>query len=40
MRMAAAPTGTFTNPVLYEDFADNDIFRLNNTYYYSASNMH
>ncbi|OIW29304.1 glycoside hydrolase family 43 protein [Coniochaeta ligniaria NRRL 30616] len=30
----------FNNPVLYEDFADNDIFRVNNTYYFSASNMH
>ncbi|KAE9373683.1 glycoside hydrolase family 43 protein [Stipitochalara longipes BDJ] len=35
-----AQTGTFTNPVLYEDFADNDIFRVNDTFYYSASNMH
>jgi len=30
----------FNNPVLYEDFADNDIFRVNDTYYFSASNMH
>ncbi|PMD41274.1 glycoside hydrolase family 43 protein [Hyaloscypha variabilis F] len=33
-------SGNFTNPVLYEDFADNDISRVNDTYYYSASNMH
>jgi len=37
---ASVPSGTFTNPVLYEDFADNDIFRVNDTYYFSASNMH
>ncbi|KAK3935754.1 glycoside hydrolase family 43 protein [Diplogelasinospora grovesii] len=37
---ASAATGTFTNPVIYEDFADNDIFRVNDTYYFSASNMH
>jgi beta-xylosidase len=30
----------FNNPVLYEDFADNDVFRVNDTYYFSASNMH
>ncbi|PQE21360.1 glycosyl hydrolase family 43 protein [Rutstroemia sp. NJR-2017a BBW] len=39
-KTAVSPTGSFINPVLYEDFADNDIFRLNDTYYYSASNMH
>jgi beta-xylosidase len=33
--------GTFTNPVLYEDFADNDVFLgPDGAYYYSASNMH
>lgn len=31
---------TFTNPVLWEDLADLDIFRVDDTYYYSASNMH
>ncbi|KAL2069524.1 hypothetical protein VTL71DRAFT_14203 [Oculimacula yallundae] len=31
---------TFTNPVLWEDLADLDIFRVDNTFYYSASNMH
>lgn len=30
---------TYTNPVLWEDLADIDIFRVNDTYYYSASNM-
>ncbi|KAI1751779.1 glycoside hydrolase family 43 protein [Xylaria castorea] len=37
---AAAPFGTFTNPVIYGDFADNDIFRVDDVYYFSASNMH
>lgn len=31
---------TFTNPILWEDLADLDIFRVDDTYYYSASNMH
>lgn len=31
---------TFTNPVLWEDLADLDIFRVDDTFYYSASNMH
>lgn len=31
---------SFSNPVLWEDLADLDIFRVGNTYYYSASNMH
>lgn len=30
----------FTNPVLWEDLADNDVLRVNDTYYYSASTMH
>lgn len=34
------PSSTFSNPVLWEDFADLDIFRVGDTYYYSASNMH
>ncbi|KAF4630914.1 hypothetical protein G7Y89_g7229 [Cudoniella acicularis] len=34
-------SGTFTNPVLYEDFADNDVFLgPDNKFYFSASNMH
>ncbi|KAF8459189.1 glycosyl hydrolase [Kalaharituber pfeilii] len=36
-----ASYGTFTNPVVYEDFADNDVFLgPDNAYYFSASNMH
>lgn len=32
---------TFTNPVVYEDFADNDVFLgPDNKFYFSASNMH
>ncbi|KAJ3030597.1 hypothetical protein HDV00_008842 [Rhizophlyctis rosea] len=31
---------SFTNPVLWEDLADLDIFRVNDVYYYSASTMH
>ncbi|MGW5746754.1 family 43 glycosylhydrolase [Amycolatopsis sp. NPDC003861] len=31
---------TFTNPVLWQDFADVDIIRVGNAYYYSASTMH
>lgn len=33
--------GSFTNPVVYEDFADNDVFLgPDGAYYFSASNMH
>lgn len=32
-------TATYTNPVLWNDLADLDIFRVNDTYYYSASTM-
>ena len=35
----SAPS-SFQNPVLWEDLADIDIFRVGDTYYYSASNMH
>ena len=31
---------TFNNPVLWEDLADLDIFRVDDTYYYSSSTMH
>ncbi|KIY70180.1 glycoside hydrolase family 43 protein [Cylindrobasidium torrendii FP15055 ss-10] len=31
---------TFTNPVLWNDLADLDVFRVEDTYYYSASTMH
>ncbi|GAA3454920.1 family 43 glycosylhydrolase [Dactylosporangium matsuzakiense] len=34
------PTGQFTNPVIWQDFADGDIIRVGDTYYYSASTMH
>ncbi|KAJ3346225.1 hypothetical protein HDU83_003292 [Entophlyctis luteolus] len=37
---AVAAAQTFTNPVFYEDLADLDILRVNDTYYYSASTMH
>ncbi|MEU8199363.1 RICIN domain-containing protein, partial [Microbispora amethystogenes] len=36
----SAPSGQFTNPVLWEDLADIDIIRVGDTYYYSASTMH
>jgi beta-xylosidase len=31
---------TFQNPVMWQDFADGDIIRVGDTYYYSASTMH
>jgi beta-xylosidase len=34
------PASTFTNPVIWQDFADIDIIRVGDTYYYSASTMH
>lgn len=34
------PSATFTNPVLWEDLADADVFRVGNAYYYTASTMH
>ena len=30
---------TYKNPVLWEDLADIDVFRVGNEYYYSASTM-
>jgi len=33
-------TGQFTNPVVWQDFADGDIIRVGDAYYYSASTMH
>jgi beta-xylosidase len=36
----AARAQDVSNPVLYEDLADLDIFRVNDTFYYSASTMH
>ncbi|MFI7219829.1 family 43 glycosylhydrolase [Micromonospora maritima] len=32
--------GTYTNPVLWQDFADVDIIRVGDTYYMSSSTMH
>ncbi|WP_430781652.1 glycoside hydrolase family 43 protein [Actinoplanes sp. G11-F43] len=36
----AAEPSTFTNPVVWQDFADGDIIRVGDAYYYSASTMH
>ena len=37
----AEPSGYFTNPVVYEDFADNDVsVGPDGAFYFSASNMH
>lgn len=37
---ATAPSASYTNPVIWQDFADIDIIRVENTYYCSASTMH
>ncbi|WP_217708887.1 RICIN domain-containing protein [Nonomuraea rhodomycinica] len=34
------PGSTYTNPVVWQDFADGDIIRVGDAYYYSASTMH
>ncbi len=34
------PAETYSNPVLWEDLADLDVFRVGDTFYYMASNMH
>jgi beta-xylosidase len=34
------PASQFSNPVLWQDFADIDIIRVGDAYYYSASTMH
>jgi beta-xylosidase len=34
------PSTPYTNPVIWQDFADIDIIRVDDTYYYSASSMH
>lgn len=31
---------TFTQPIIWQDLADIDVIRVNETFYYSASNMH
>ena len=35
-----AAAATFQNPILWEDLADDDVIRVGDTYYYTASNMH
>ncbi|MET0414996.1 MAG: family 43 glycosylhydrolase [Actinoplanes sp.] len=35
-----AGPSTYTNPVVWQDFADGDIIRVGDAYYYSASTMH
>src|SRR3954469_8985421 len=37
---AAESPATFGNPVIWQDFADGDIIRVGDVYYYSASTMH
>lgn len=39
LALGAAAQKTYTNPVLWNDLADIDVFRVNDTYYYSASTM-
>jgi len=34
------PFTTYTNPIVWQDFADGDIIRVGDAYYYSASTMH
>jgi beta-xylosidase len=34
------PSETYSNPVLWEDLADVDVIRVDDTFYYTASNMH
>src|SRR3954466_3971484 len=36
----ARAAATYSNPVVWQDFADGDIIRVGNAYYYSASTMH
>ncbi|RYP64490.1 hypothetical protein DL771_008734 [Monosporascus sp. 5C6A] len=33
-------SGTYSNPIIWEDLADLDVFRVNDAWYYSASTMH
>ncbi|WP_031030727.1 glycoside hydrolase 43 family protein [Streptomyces sp. NRRL WC-3725] len=37
---ALAAASTYTNPVIWQDFADIDVIRVGDTYYASASTMH
>ena len=34
------PAATFQNPILWQDLADDEIIRVGDVYYYTASNMH
>ncbi|HET9957091.1 MAG TPA: glycoside hydrolase 43 family protein, partial [Polyangiaceae bacterium] len=34
------PSATFSNPVIWQDLADDEVIRVDDTYYYTASNMH
>ncbi|KAI3316981.1 glycoside hydrolase family 43 protein [Xylariaceae sp. AK1471] len=36
----ARAAGSFSNPVLWEDLADLDVFRVDDAFYYSSSTMH
>ncbi|MEU5266028.1 glycoside hydrolase 43 family protein [Amycolatopsis sp. NPDC021455] len=38
--MPTQTAATYGNPVVWQDFADGDIIRVGDTYYYSASTMH
>lgn len=38
--LALPSLSDFTNPIIWQDFADLDIIRVDNVFYYSASNMH
>ena len=38
--VASVLGATYTNPVLWEDLADVEVIRVNDTYYYTASTMH
>jgi beta-xylosidase len=40
LSMALAAAANISNPIFWADFADIDIIRVNDTFYYSASNMH
>lgn len=38
--LAPRQEATFSNPVIWADLADDEVFRVGDTYYYSASTMH
>lgn len=40
MATVAFAQDTFTNPILWQDFADVDLLRVDDAFYYSASTMH